>query len=798
MRVLGSYKANRAVQVLLTAAERSEAEVQQAGQRLRQLGPAAVPRLLAALPMAHDPVPIEHLLATLVDSRTLARIVEALVSAPDRRTATSIGRVLEQARGYDPNQLVEAIVSGSGHQGTLVSAALAHKDRIDPQRLLAHMSRASATARGALLKLLDAVATQELVPDIDASSRQWDPVSRARVAEIYSRFSSDAARKALIALLDEPQRGLRIAGLEGLARFQGPVPAGAVYRLLRDPDITVQARAVETLSGLRDTSLIRYLIELMQDESEYVRRAAVEVLNEVADQRAIKDLLNALRDRDWWVKVRAADALGTIGGPRVVQAVLSLLRDPDEFLRRTAVEILNTSQDERAYDHLVEALHDPDWWVRERAADALGKLGDRRAVPHLQALSREGPQAARVAVRALTAIGDPRAIPTLIDFLQDAPEVQKEALAGLGSLADETHASEIETAVSALLDSADPAVQELAHDSLRSLIRRFGDLRATPRATAGSGGDTRTLPRSGAATAAPRAGPGAATPARNPGDAGALEPGSLIDGRYRVVRKIGSGGFGVVVLVRDQVVNEELVLKFLHPGVAADEVMVQRFIKELTVTRRITHPNVIRIYDFLTLGDVYAISMEYYPSHSLARELRARKPLAVGRGLGILRQVCRGMRAAQAQKVVHRDLKPANILINQRGLVKIVDFGVAAAARAEATRLTRSGIMIGTPKYMAPEQIRGGAIDCRTDIYTLGIVMYEMFTGRAPYKGEDSMGTLFKHLEAKATPPHELNPSLPRPLEDVILKAMALKPEERFQDFSQFLGALESLDAEAG
>ena len=152
------------------------------------------------------------------------------------------------------------------------------------------------------------------------------------------------------------------------------------------------------------------------------------------------------------------------------------------------------------------------------------------------------------------------------------------------------------------------------------------------------------------------------------------------------------------------------------------------------------------------------------------------------------------MAPAQLAGVVHRDLKPANILINDDDLVKIVDFGLAAAARKADARLTKSGILVGTPTYMAPEQVRGRTIDSRTDIYTLGIIMYEMLVGEAPYKGDESMAILFQHTEGKATPPREINPDIPEAMEAIILKAMAVEPEQRFQTFDELRNELKKVN----
>jgi serine/threonine-protein kinase len=272
-----------------------------------------------------------------------------------------------------------------------------------------------------------------------------------------------------------------------------------------------------------------------------------------------------------------------------------------------------------------------------------------------------------------------------------------------------------------------------------------------------------------------------------------LEPNAVIAERYRVIRSVGKGAFGIVVLVEDMVVHEEIILKFLNPYLAANEGVIQRFIHELRYARKITHENVIRIYDFLTLGKSCAISMEYFPSHALAVELVTIGAQAHPRKFDILRDICKGMSVAHQANIVHRDLKPQNILINDDGLVKIVDFGLAAAITHPDSRLTGSGALMGTPTYMAPEQIRGGEIDPRTDIYSLGVIMYEMFTGRPPYIGQDPMSVLYQHIEGKARPPRELNSHVSADLQALIRRAMALDPAQRYPTVEELRADIETL-----
>jgi serine/threonine-protein kinase len=194
----------------------------------------------------------------------------------------------------------------------------------------------------------------------------------------------------------------------------------------------------------------------------------------------------------------------------------------------------------------------------------------------------------------------------------------------------------------------------------------------------------------------------------------------------------------------------------------------------------------------ITFGDSSAISMEYFPSHTLSTQLSPRKPLVLEKAIHIIKNVCAGMASAHEARVVHRDLKPGNILINDQDVVKIVDFGVSAATQQMDTRLTRTGLLVGTPTYMAPEQVLGREVDERTDIYSLGVIMYETLTGRTPYRGGDSMSIMYQHVQGQFTPPREMNPNLPQAVNEVILKTMATDPNQRFQSMNELSDELDA------
>ncbi len=187
----------------------------------------------------------------------------------------------------------------------------------------------------------------------------------------------------------------------------------------------------------------------------------------------------------------------------------------------------------------------------------------------------------------------------------------------------------------------------------------------------------------------------------------------------------------------------------------------------------------------------YAISMEYFPSHTLGSEVVNEKPIPLKRAIRFGIDMCVGMAVAHQVGIVHRDLKPANVLINDAGILKIVDFGVAAAHREGDTQLTKTGYVIGSPKYMAPEQILGRKVDERADIYAIGVILYELFTGVPPYARGDHMAVMYQHVQGKARPPQEVNPQLPAELGEIVVKAMAVDKAKRFQSMDEFRGALE-------
>jgi len=783
--MFSTFRGERLLTELRSDGDPARPETRKTIQRLVELGAGVIPLVLNALGDAsrrETPLLVE-VLTGLTNDRTLPKVAAGLGN-DNPRVVTAVSWALAGARNVPTSGLLDLLKDPDLSRPAVIDVITAQKDRFKVGDLLHGAHALESGDKGALFKVIAEVATDADLPELLARIDGKDPVAKKLLLEILARFQTPAVERAILGQLKDPNKFIRQAALAALARYERIHDIQPVVTALTDNDIDVQNRAVDVLIRVRNPETVRFLLPALQDESEYARRSAVEVLNELGDVDSVKYLLDAIKDADWWVRSRSADALGKIGGPRVVDAVLELIKDKDEELRRTAIEILNLTKDERAVAFLIEATHDADWWVSERAIDALGAMRESRAVPRLVEVLKSNPKAAPAAIRALGNIGKAATLDLLMPYLASMHNaVRVEAMVAVARVADHEHADLVRREIAALGQASDHTLQMAAKRALGELDSRLAGSGETGMGTAQAQIETsRTM----LAEAVDVADIVRRNEAAQPLDISTLKAGDILEGRYRYLEKIGKGAFGTVLLMEDTVVDERLILKFLNPNVAQDEEMMKRFVHELRYSRKITHPNVIRIYDFLYIRGNYAISMEYFKSHTLGQELSAGQPLELQRALRFADDIATGMAVAHQVGVIHRDLKPANVLIDDDSLLKIVDFGVAAVQREGDTQLTKTGYVIGSPKYMAPEQILGKKVDPRADVYSLGVILYEMTTGIPPYSRGDHMSVMYQHVQGKAALPHEVNPKLSPELSSFVMKAMAVDKAKRPQSMEEF------------
>jgi HEAT repeat protein/tRNA A-37 threonylcarbamoyl transferase component Bud32 len=817
MSFFTNLRAERLIVEIRTSPDPSNPATQKAVARLKEVGPGAIESIFSALPDVDKGATLllVDVLSALVSQKTFPQLMLGLIEGSPR-VVSGIAWALTSSQNYPAHMLLDALNTQGISKSALLEVITAQKSRFSVRELLTAAYAQEPNEKAALFRVISEVADKASVPELLGRLQGKDAIARVHIINTLGRFNQPEVQAALHGLLKDPNKLIRSAVLSAMQRMDGPIDVERVCALLRDPEIDVLNKAVDVVIKANNPETIRHLIAVLKDENENARRAAVEVLNELGDAKSVKYLLEALKDSDWWVRSRAADALGKIGGPKVIDAVLQLVRDKDEDIRRAAIEILNQTKDERAIDSLIQATRDSDWWVSERAVDALAEIGNKRAVPRLMEMLHSGTpgKATPIVVRALGKLGDSKLVETLLPLVaRPEREIRIEAIQALSKVADESQADQVRKELQAQAASPDQTVSRLAAAAVTELDNRIAGIVTLSAGMQASG----TLPpplvgstaqSGGRAGASSGAGPAEPTrtvvindQARRQAEAAAqaaarldiqtLKPGEIIEGRYKYIDRIGRGAFGTVLLMEDTVVDERLILKFLNPNVSQDEEVMKRFVHELRYSRKITHKNVIRIYDFLYIQGLYAISMEYYPSHTLGGEVVNEKPVELKRAVQFGIDICTGMTVAHQQGIVHRDLKPANVLINQEGLLKIVDFGVAAAQREGDTQLTKTGYVIGSPKYMAPEQILGKKVDERADIYALGVMLYEMVTGVPPYSRGDHMSVMYQHVQGKARIPQDLNPNLPPGLSDLVVKAMAVDKNKRFQTMDELRVALE-------
>ncbi len=263
-----------------------------------------------------------------------------------------------------------------------------------------------------------------------------------------------------------------------------------------------------------------------------------------------------------------------------------------------------------------------------------------------------------------------------------------------------------------------------------------------------------------------------------------------IPSRYQILSQLGTGGMGIVYKVRDQETNDIIALKILKAEIAADPAMQENLKREVLLARKVTHRNVCRIHEFVRANGTACISMELVEGESLLARLQCCGRLPWTGAFKIGAQICAGLREAHAQGIVHRDLKPANIMVDENGAAKIMDFGIARLLQGTAAMTCT---LVGTPAYMAPEQVEFTSVDARTDIYALGLLLYEIVTGVPAFHGETPIAVALKQLRESPMRPREIVSALPAGAEAVILKCLQKKPEKRFQSVDELATALQKL-----
>ena len=270
--------------------------------------------------------------------------------------------------------------------------------------------------------------------------------------------------------------------------------------------------------------------------------------------------------------------------------------------------------------------------------------------------------------------------------------------------------------------------------------------------------------------------------------ASALQPGAVLGGRYEILELLGEGGMGAVYKARDTAVDRLIALKLIRPDLASNPAILQRFKQELVLSRQVTHRNVVRIYDLGEADGLQFITMEYVEGQDLRSLLRQQGKFPVAEAVAITEQIIAGLQATHAEGVIHRDLKPGNLMRDPQGRIVVMDFGLARTEGSDG--MTQTGMMVGTMEYMSPEQAQAQPLDIRSDLYTVGLIFYELLSGNTPFKADSALASLLKRTQERAVPVSDVEHSVPRPLSAIVGKCLERNPADRYQNAQQILDDL--------
>jgi serine/threonine protein kinase len=272
-----------------------------------------------------------------------------------------------------------------------------------------------------------------------------------------------------------------------------------------------------------------------------------------------------------------------------------------------------------------------------------------------------------------------------------------------------------------------------------------------------------------------------------------VERDTMIDGRYRVLKRLGSGGMADVYCAEDTQLGRNVALKLLYRRFAEDSEFVERFRREASSAAGLQHPNIVGIFDRGEWDGTYYIAMEFLSGHTLKQLIREHGAMPPDLAIDITIQVLRAARFAHKRGIVHRDFKPHNVILDEEGRAKVTDFGIA---RAGASDMTETGSIMGTAQYLSPEQAKGEPVSPRSDLYSIGVMLYELLTGRVPFDAESPVTIALRHVSDRPVPPAQVNPDVPPALDAVVMHALEKRPADRFADADEFIAALEAARAE--
>jgi serine/threonine-protein kinase len=794
MAVLGSILFNRTLKQFLDCQDLASKKGKGLTDKIRKSSKNSLDKILEILPFAQSPHR-EVLMAIGVEAAK-GKSDEMLLDSLEN-DATVIRQVtaeiLSKSSNVSPSKLFKRLHETEISKSEIIQILGSQKQALKIEQIINNVVKLDSQHAAQLLKL---TGDSEKPLDVDMiivePSEIEDPDLKIVLLRYFSSLDQPAISAIIGKFLSDDNRTIAFEALKSLNRMKVRFDASIVLPFIETMADMEREMALEILSKQGNAELIPKLAPWTTGKSDELREILVKIIIKHITQESLEKFLHRLDQQEWWGKEKAVKCMQKFGTNQLYGAAQGLIKHKHEFTRNTAQQFAAQHVDPADLLKAGETAIHENWQVREKAIASLGSTGNRESLATLYQAVEKWPDSAVAVLKAVNQLGYSKGLEIGFICLK-MPEalVQREALQTIGSLATKDHAEKVRNTVLKMVPQLQATVRDTAEEVINKLTSDFKlpelninreelfETRLIKIDQAAQSGET--------SSAADK--PVDATEAAKFQNLEELKDGDFWMERYRIKQEIGRGAMGRVMLAEDEMVGEPLILKFMHPELTADSASRERFLREVKYSRKVGHHNVIRIHDLLMKDNLCAISMEYFESRGIDEVLDEIKLFEAKPGLEILYQVSEGMVAAHLQEVIHRDLKPSNILIDDSGLVKVVDFGIASASTSSDSTLTQTGSIIGTPAYLSPERAKGTEAHYRCDIYALGIIAYRMFTGELPYKGEP-MAILFQHLEGNAPPVDEMNKAISKDVSQLVQKMMAAEAGNRYQTMEEVSAAI--------